>query len=362
MPKEDAALILRLPDRVFIAVTVASSKLQPKEKSTRRPAVPASSAKRLTSPTRQRTAPPLPPVLLQPNRPVTTEVKSLKLPSFIYWSASQMPPPPKPIDPGSVAGDHPGAVTRRVRPITPPNKELRPSAVSVAGGTAAKAQPPLALPPEASSGPWALIAHGEATPDAEGKMLHAAGEPLAVSSSSASPSGRKEVVEVPPVNMPGSSLRGHSGQGGQSAANGSRQENAHGVGSTSPAASTSAGASSPGTPGASANSSPGVRILNTRSGPVEVRELPDGSQQWRFPSNGSFDVVIVQHSAGATIPEAEPLLTGWPVQTVYLTLGEAKEWVMQYCVPASAGAPATQSGMVVSLAKPAKLEAPYIPD
>jgi hypothetical protein len=103
-----------------------------------------------------------------------------------------------------------------------------------------------------------------------------------------------------------------------------------------------------------------VRILNTRSGPVEVREFSDGSQQWRFPSTGSFDVVIVQHSAGTMIPEAQSLLTGWPVQTVYLTLGTAKEWIMQYCLPASASAPAAQSGMLVTLGKPAKLEAPFI--
>jgi hypothetical protein len=92
---------------------------------------------------------------------------------------------------------------------------------------------------------------------------------------------------------------------------------------------------------------------------VEVRDLPNDTQQLRFPTSGAFDVVIVESSPGATIPGAEGLLTGRPVQTVFLTLGTGQDWILQYCLPAN-GSAAAQAGMVVSLVEQPKLEPPFI--
>ncbi len=70
-------------------------------------------------------------------------------------------------------------------------------------------------------------------------------------------------------------------------------------------------------------------------------------------------MVIVQPTPDATIADAERLLTGRPVQTVYLTLGTGQDWVLQYCLPA-AHMTSSQSGMVVTLGQEPKLDAPFI--
>jgi hypothetical protein len=100
--------------------------------------------------------------------------------------------------------------------------------------------------------------------------------------------------------------------------------------------------------------------VETRSGRLEIREFPDGSQEIHYPPDGRFDAVVVQAGAGDLVPEAEELLTGRPVQTVYLAVGTVREWVLQYCVPNDRTAGPAQSGMVVSLGGPAKVQAPWI--
>jgi hypothetical protein len=92
---------------------------------------------------------------------------------------------------------------------------------------------------------------------------------------------------------------------------------------------------------------------------VEVLDLPNDVQQLRFPTSGAFDVVIVESSPGATIPGSERLLTGRPVQTVFLPLGTGQDWILQYCLPAS-GSAAVQAGMVVTLGEQPKVEPPFI--
>jgi hypothetical protein len=100
-------------------------------------------------------------------------------------------------------------------------------------------------------------------------------------------------------------------------------------------------------------------MLKTPLGMVEVRDLPNDTQQLRFPTSGAFDVVIVESSPGAAIPEAEQLLTGRPVQTVFLPVGVGQDWILQYCLPAG-GSAAAQAGMVVTLGEQPKVEPPFI--
>jgi hypothetical protein len=75
------------------------------------------------------------------------------------------------------------------------------------------------------------------------------------------------------------------------------------------------------------------------------------------PSNGVFDVVVVQSSAAEAFPEATAALSGRPIYTVYLQVGAPKEWILQYCVPNKA-AP-IQTGNFVNLGNPAPVGAPY---
>jgi hypothetical protein len=102
-----------------------------------------------------------------------------------------------------------------------------------------------------------------------------------------------------------------------------------------------------------------ARMLKTASGMIEVLDLPNGTQQIKFPPAGSFDIVIVESSPNATIPDAERLLTGRPVQTVYLTLGTGQDWILQYCLPAARSGPG-QAGMLVTLGRQPKVDPPFI--
>lgn len=359
LPPAETALILRLPERVYIVATVTPQEERRPSAAAPKPhrAPPAPRRSAATHPSRnaQRFLTPVPSVLLQPNRPVAADIRSLKLPSFLYWSANKMPPPPRPIDPGSAPTQRPGVAAARRDVVSPPNQERRSAAISVASAPRTSTQAPT-LPADSSAGPWGLIAHGSSPEEFEAMAHRMVGDLVAVGAASTSQSSRRENVEIPPLNQPGTTSAGPPNDV-RVIPPSAEQTAARAPAPAAPVAATSAPA---GDSGAHPDPSPAVRILNTHAGPVEVREFSDGSQQWRFPTTGSFDVVIVQRSAGAMIPEAEPLLTGWPVQTVYLALGTAKEWIMQYCVPPSASAPAAQSGMLVTLGKPAKLEAPFI--
>jgi hypothetical protein len=360
MPPAESALILRLRERVYIAATVAPQSEPRPPASPVKPRRPSSTSRPPSATGSVHHAPrnllPVPAILLQPNRPVAADIRSLQLPSFLYWSPTRMPPPPRPINPGSAGPEKSSLTAPKKEIINPPNEEHRSAPISIASAPRTSTQA-LPLPAPASAGPWSLIAHGS-NPEQEDALAHRIeGELLALGSASASQSSHRENVAVPPLNQPATASaepRDEAQRNPPSAEPASARLPA--------AAPPPAGGSVPAAGSAvRSDPSPAVRILNTRTGPVEVREFSDGSQQWRFPSTGSFDVVIVQRSAGSIIPEAGPFLTGWPVQTVFLALGTAKDWVMQYCLPASASAaPAAQSGMVVSLGKPAKIEAPFI--
>lgn len=50
------------------------------------------------------------------------------------------------------------------------------------------------------------------------------------------------------------------------------------------------------------------------------------------PATGSFDVVIMQSGARDDLPELGGMLSGSPVYTVYLRVGAAREWLLEYCV------------------------------
>jgi hypothetical protein len=53
----------------------------------------------------------------------------------------------------------------------------------------------------------------------------------------------------------------------------------------------------------------------------------------QHPTNGSFDVVIMQSATRDDLPDLGGMLSGNPVYTVYLRVGDRKEWLLEYCVP-----------------------------
>jgi hypothetical protein len=74
-------------------------------------------------------------------------------------------------------------------------------------------------------------------------------------------------------------------------------------------------------------------------------------------SNGNFDVVILQSVRRDDLPEVGATLSGNPVYTVYLSVGDAREWLLEYCIPASVN-PRANSYMV-NIDDPGVVSAPY---
>jgi hypothetical protein len=54
----------------------------------------------------------------------------------------------------------------------------------------------------------------------------------------------------------------------------------------------------------------------------------------QHPSNGNFEVVIMQSAVRDDLADLGSMLTGNPVYSVYLRVGDQKEWLLEYCVPA----------------------------
>jgi hypothetical protein len=75
------------------------------------------------------------------------------------------------------------------------------------------------------------------------------------------------------------------------------------------------------------------------------------------PSGGNFDVVIQQSVSREDFPEAVGALSGNPVYTVYLKVGDEREWLLEYCIP---GRVATKvSTYQVNIDDPGTVSAPY---
>src|ERR1017187_7933662 len=49
--------------------------------------------------------------------------------------------------------------------------------------------------------------------------------------------------------------------------------------------------------------------------------------------SGNFDVVILQSVARDDMPDVGGNLSGNPVYTVYLKVGDEREWLLEYCIP-----------------------------
>jgi hypothetical protein len=369
-PAGTTALILRMPDRLYLPLWSLS--LPGGRAGTRsgggsgparvggKPSGTGGSPVQLSGRARGAT------VLIQPGKPVAEDIRTLRLPSLLYQARSQVPPPPSPLDPGARerSAALPGIEVAQPSGVLPPQPPVSSRAAALEPITVAPlspVNPPPPLPRNAASEPQP-----------------ASGADVSVLSIASSAPRARQVVEIPPVNQLGAS--------GGAQPSGSAQESAvRAARSTAPPprgghnGMNEGSAARQGTPvaretpsnsgGPSGNGSPGsltlaaapelTRLLRTTLGMVKVLETPSGARQLQYPSGGAFDVVIVESSPGDTVPEADRLLAGRPVHTVFLPLGTGQEWVLQFCLPGT-GSASGNSGMVVTLGREPKVESPFI--
>jgi hypothetical protein len=56
----------------------------------------------------------------------------------------------------------------------------------------------------------------------------------------------------------------------------------------------------------------------------------------KHPANGNFDVVVMQALPADDEPRSRTLLSGSPIYTVYLEVGDKKLWLLEFCAPGNA--------------------------
>lgn len=335
-------------------------------------------------------------VLLQPNLlPVPVLKRDLRMPELLIWR----PQPPQPAAPARkifVAQKLQTAVAQlRNLPappaLNPPNREMKLADMTFSGGSS-NANSPL-VRPSGTTVPMRAAGQGESSPIPQIPPIASTdSSALNILSIPEVPLPPRGVFEVAPGNQApvfgessaGAGGSGHSpGSGGGGANSGTispvsgngsgrtpgTEPGPGGGGSTGSATSGSAGrpstlsgadgrgaeaGSGSGSPGhgfgsgsmdagraAAAGTSPDARAAPSRTVTTVVH-----------PPDGHFSV-LVESSGSEGFAEAEGVLSGRVVYTVYVRAGAGKEWILQYCLP-----PAVEDTLPVT-GKAAPLEAPF---
>lgn len=285
---------------------------------------------------------------LPPDLPPLVEKR---LPQLLFWDAETAKPPEHPIDPGNLTKRLESPKLNSVPRLETPNGEAVTGDVSVKSSAPANTEPAIALP-AATAMPVRLLEPAK-EPEGPTSIDPFTGHPIHVLALSPDPAPLTEALRalfIPAGNqfarLPGGPpLFGIPGPG-----DGAGGPGASGTGE---AAGDTAFEGGPGTTEL-VHSLPGGGRLFGMLSPPGLNGTP---LRVIHPSNGVFDVVVVQSSASEAFLEGADALSGRPIYTVYLQVGASKEWILQYCVPNMAGP--MQSGNVVKLGNPETVGAPY---
>jgi hypothetical protein len=294
-----------------------------------------------------------PDTLLQPQfAPDLALSTPIKLPEMFFWAAQTKPPRfEQPFQ-------MPGHVIRPTQPRVldaPPKLEVpvsEPAQVNV---------PPIPESKEALrllTGPSLPVRTSESASNVPRTAVSAdpaPGDPTTVLSLATEAARLREFLSVPPGNQLGQLPL--SGKPGPVSAPPAGE---HPGGNRSPGSTGTSGPGTGGTGGATAklgDSEPGASPL---AGIRAAALAAAARTRIDHPINGVFDI-IVQSSGTQGLPESAGVLSGRPIYSVYLRTGSAKDWILQYCIPAADERTTEVFGSVVRLAGggPAALSAPY---
>jgi hypothetical protein len=279
-----------------------------------------------------------------------------RLPQLVFWDAEKAKLPDKPINPGNLTAKLQTPKLNSTPRLEAPNRETLASDISVASAPSSTLR---ALLSPATTMPLQLLDSAK-DPTGPSSIDPLTGQPvhvLAISADPAPPTGALKELLIPAGNqlarLPGTSpLFGIPGMGDSSGGSGATGSsgNAAGVGEGGPAN----GGKGTARAGGSAHSFPGDGRLSGILSPPGLNGTP---LRVIHPSNGVFDIVVVQSSSAETFPDGADALSGRPIYTVYLQVGAAKEWILQYCLPNMAGT--LQTGSIVKLGNTESVASPY---
>ena len=387
---------LRLPDKIYSPAARShrdeeNKAAKPAEPSHSAPVRPASEAKSrpqasLSSSLQlpvTRHASDREPVILQPDEPPLPKLAIPVAPPVAFWTKASPPVPrPQAVIPGRVQATSATPNLDAPPVLSPPNPQ--PVASDIAAALAVAQSPPKLPLPNSSTNP--IRVHGKS--EAEIASFDVPGsDPVNLIYLAANATAQKQ-LEIPKgmQNTPATRADGGSvmtAATAQSADNSKRSGGSTvaqhdpaasppgGAAGTAPAAgvtaakaavdkgqnSTAAGNSPSGKTPAADNSPKGSAVVNAPPGktppaavaatsanaaePVGTHapdRAPNGSPaviRMAHPVNGNFDVVILQSVARDDMPDVGGNLSGNPVYTVYLKVGDEREWLLEYCIPAN---------------------------
>lgn len=315
------------------------------------------------------------PVIIQPQPQLMGLTAALRVAGVLAWTA-RVPEPPardvsKPIVPGRREESAVGQIAAPPR-LDIPNRELHFSDLNIA------AAPPVekpALPVEAGGTTPVEIASENKEPARPNALDAFRRDPANLLILGANSAPRNEAFTVPPGTRPGGgdpaagqgvAARDRTSQAPEAAA---RPETAARADKAMPAAATPAAGLTAARPAeAHANSAGGagdrthpvhpVGILSPSIAGASAAPAPPPPIRRSNPGDGRFDIVILQSAPSENFAEAGAVLAGRPVYSVYLHVGTARAWVLQFCLIPVVKRPTAETAVVV-LGKAERVEAPY---
>lgn len=304
-------------------------------------------------------------LLLRPGRTFEQAARMIPLPSFSVWSGSQPQEAERPLRPGRKQFVAPPGRTPALPPaLDAPNPETAIGAVAVARFRASGRGPVLSsttVSPFSAPAPPVVLEE----PQADAPSSPGEGDLAAAISISNLPRGDRQVVRLPSASqvMLGGVSGGASGAATGGSRNGQRgsDDTAAASRSASEGGTTGEGLARRGGAAEGAGKERGTIsfAVPAYGGSVQVNQRPGGIRVLSYPANGDFDVIIQEAQLPGEIAGTTPLLSRKPVYTVYLNVGERREWILQYCLVAS-GPVEGGGGMVVSLGPEPAVRAPFI--
>lgn len=304
---------------------------------------------------------PAPQTLVQPDLPPNMLLpKAIPIPLVVLWSPDNHPVKqivPSPPQPATAAKVHPSLET--------PNREAALADLKIAASAFVTKMP--SVPPSTTT---PLVVHGPAAarPATASKPLGPPTPARVISLSSLQL--EQGTIALPLVNetapagasvilLPGVKSAGSTG--GKPAAAQAGNSAGHGAGAGGTVASGS------GTPGAQRGGGAGgalVAVSGNSSGGVpdsgsSATGEPLSLTRIDLPKDGKFGVVVVGSSLAEEYPETVGLWSGRLAYTVYLHVGLAKSWILQYSLPRSAAASVAGEAARPEAPWPYQIERPH---
>ena len=295
------------------------------------------------------------PIILQPDPRAPRALPKLDLSFLAAWGRlepdSRKLTSHEPVVPGRTEGPAPPPKLGETPVLAIPNREPRAADVNIAAAPP-QPTPALAMPSPATI-PVRLKEKTAEAPLASFDVTQ--GRQVNVFALEASRKYPGEMVEIPRGLENSPPPRRGEGGGGNASGNASGDgavsapSSDRGVANTSTASTGQKRGS--GEPGESATGSvspsgksPGTGTLqsmnSTDSGASREADSP-AVTRIQHPADGNYDVVLMNSAGLDDLPEVAGLLTGNPVYTVYLRVGDRREWLLEYlaCRPMQARTP-----------------------